>query len=342
MVKMMKKIKYLLLSILCLICFVHISYATETTTNGGSSWTGTASSWTGSSSYQNGWSDWSASVPSASYYVREVIYLAPDSWSSDSCGSAQSEITSCAVNGCSVRKYTGANISYYGRNSDYTETSCGAWDNGAHASYPSECSGRINYNRPIDGWCARQGYAGSCTGSNAGSCDGETFTQQCYYIEWQNVTHTTIQGSCNGSLQSSSTGCGSTVTGYCYKASSSFESASNKNNWKKSVSDAGGYAKKVYVYSYPLNINIAYDGNGADKICEVWNEAETNVNSYNSNRKIVYENGNPVCSTNFTNGTMANSTLSYTSGEALSKKFITLLMGNTQKHPFRMPLICMY
>lgn len=35
----------------------------------------------------------------------------------------------------------------------------------------------------------------------------------------------------------------------------------------KSLSEAGGFARKVYIYSYPQRVYLIYDGNGADGTC---------------------------------------------------------------------------
>ena len=138
------------------------------------------------------------------------------------------------------------------------------------------------------------------------------------YISWSNsysacnsyddVTHKTSCGECgcnSGYSGDSDSGCGS-ERHYCYKVSSDFKSVNDKSNWRTSLSAAGGYGQKVYVYLYPLRVYINYDGSGATSICgngdtTLWTSGS---NLYNSNTSIKYELGNPVCSTSFTNKSM--------------------------------------
>ena len=85
---------------------------------------------------------------------------------------------------------------------------------------------------------------------------------------------------------------------YYYYYANTFKDKDVKTNWKSSLSDAGGYAKRIRVYSYPEKVFIKYDGNGANAVCDSWTPGTNSYaedNSNNSNRYIEYVDGNPSC-----------------------------------------------
>ena len=88
----------------------------------------------------------------------------------------------------------------------------------------------------------------------------------------------------------------------------------DKVNWRTSLGEAKGFAKQIYVYSYPQRVYVNYDGMGADGLCASWSESSSNVNTYNANKKINYSNGNPVCNSKV-QGSMPQNFINYYQGD---------------------------
>lgn len=281
-------------------------------------WTGQkdVGNWNGKTVYEDGWSEWSTTAPTnAAMFVRAAIYLPATNWSKEYCGTSTKDKITVTENGY-VRKeegsYTKYNTSW---STPYTACS-GYYSSNNYSSYGAGC-GTCQLSNRETGWCVASGSSGMCNGGGA-SCGSSTYyTQKCYWITCQeNVTK--YNSGCNSDLSSSSDhSCGSQTT-HCYYTSSSFKDVTNKSNWKTSLSAAGGYAKKVYVYSYPKRVYVEYNGNNATAICgngdtASWSTSNTKANDVNSNQNITYKFGNPICKTEFTNKSMSSASNSNSS-----------------------------
>ena len=277
-------------------------------------WTGEKyiGNWNGSSSYGEGWSEWSANKPTGdnlTMYVKAKVYMKAINWSSESCTEAtQDPITV----GSTVRQN---NRNYTKYNDSWTETYsyCSDRTGVRQSSYDAGCNCALDTSDPT-AYCTKSGGSGYCANQSQ-LCGTPTYTQQCYWIKCgNNVTGSNKH--CNGGFTSGSNhGCGS-QDWHCYKTSSTFESKYDKSKWHKSLSEAGGYAKEEYIYSYPTRVYIDYNANGTDKICGNGETASwsNGSNSDNANSGIKYVDGNPVCSTSFTTNTMKSSYIDYANG----------------------------
>ena len=296
---------------------------TKTYAAGVYNWTGEKDigNWPGSSSYEDGWSEWSTSVPSGvTMYVKAAVYLPVNSWRDDGCETYTKQVITL---GSTVRKEEGSYTKY---NTSWSNSysACNSYDDVTHKTSCGECGCNLDYSDPT-GWCVSSGNSGFCSGGAKCGTD-KNFTQKCYYIKYPSKV-TKYESGCNsGYSGNSDSGCGS-ERHYCYKVSSDFKSVNDKSNWRTSLSAAGGYGQKVYVYSYPLRVYINYDGNGATSICGNGDTAlwTAGSNSYNSNTSIKYELGNPVCSTSFTNKSMS------TASNSNSTTYISVATGGTLK-----------
>ena len=298
---------------------------TKTYAAGVYNWTGEKDigNWPGSSSYEDGWSEWSTSVPSGvTMYVKAAVYLPVNSWRDDGCSTSSKQVITL---GSTVRKEEGSYTKYNTKwETSYTGCS-GYYSNTKYDSFNAGCGTcQLNTNWPT-GTCIKSG-SGYCSGFDNAPCGSIGYTQKCYWITCQeNVTK--YNSGCNsGYSGDSDSGCGS-ERHYCYKVSSDFKSVNDKSNWRTSLSAAGGYGQKVYVYSYPLRVYINYDGSGATSICGNGDTAlwTSGSNTYNSNTSIKYELGNPVCSTSFTNKSMS------TASNSNSTTYILAASGGTLK-----------
>lgn len=274
--------------------------------------------------YKEGWSKWSTEVPTSpnnSMYVRAKVYIPVKDWGRQSCADERTQtiINVATIGNNTVRKEEGSYTKYntsWSRENSY----CGGPGEDRKLSYSAGCKCWLG-NTPT-GWCVKSG-AGMCGPDvPADTCGKRDYTQKCCYIVCQQTQKSWEHG-CNSDFSSNSDqGCGSRRT-YCYYTTSSFldyettqSNTTNAKNWKASLSAAGGYAKEVYVYSYPTRVYIDYNGNGNDKICGNGETASwsSGNNSYNANTKIEYVVGNPVCSTGFTTNTMKSSYIDYANG----------------------------
>ena len=250
-------------------------------------------------------------------YVKAKVYIPVSSWGSQSCSTGTQQIITTTTNGL-VRKEEGSYTRY---NSSWSSsyTACDGSVEDRKSSYTAGCSCWLG-DTPT-GYCVKSG-SGMCSGLEGADCGtNRLYTQKCYWIKCrQNQTHTS--SGCNSGYDSwDNHGCGSQTT-HCYYTTSSFKDANNKSNWKTSLSNAGGYAKTFYVYSYPLRVYIDYDGNGATSICgsgDVSSWDTSGTNTYNSNANILYKDGNPVCTTEFKTGSMISASNS-NSSTYISKK----------------------
>ena len=258
-------------------------------------------------------------------YVKAKVYISVSSWGSQSCSTGSQQIITTTTNG-SVRKEEGSYTKY---NSSWSSSyeACDGSTITHRSSYGDGCSCSLDTSDPT-GYCVKSGsgYCGSQV-SSAICNSSKGYTQKCYYIKCvTNATHTS--SGCNSGFDSwSDSGCGSQTT-HCYYTTSSFKDSNSKSNWNTSLSNAGGYAKEVYIYSYPQRVYIEYNGNGADSICGDGNASSwaSGYNTYNSNTSIKYTDGNPVCNTSLKSGSMvsasnSNSTtyISKTSGGSLKE-----------------------
>ena len=283
------------------------------------------------SSYEDGWSEWSTTQPTGvAMYVKTTVYLPATSWVEEGCST---ETKSTITTGLYVRYERRHYDETVGRDADIPhEGTCGivvsrqslkSSANGCQSGFPGDESG----------WCSSNS-SGACTGTvtttNSGNCSKNAVAKhQCYYyIEYTKTASWTEKGSCHSgdySEGNNGNGC-SSRTKYCYNYSTTFKET--KSDWKASLADAGGYAKTMTVYSYPLRVYFNYVGNGTSQICGNGDTASWSFgsNSYNSNKNILYSLGNPVCSTGFTTKSMSsasnsNSTtyVSYSNGGYLKE-----------------------
>ena len=282
-------------------------------------------------SYEDGWSEWSTTQPTnVAMYVKATVYLPVKSWVQEDCSTTYKDpITT----GPYVRDKRDSYDETVGRDADIPhEGTCGivvsrrslkSEANGCKSGHPGDQSNYCSSNS--NGACT------DATTANSGNCkkntDGRVY--QCYYyIEYEKTASWTEKGSCHSgdySRSNNGNGC-SSRTKYCYNYSTTFKET--KDDWKASLSDAGGYANTITVYSYPLRVYFNYVGNGTSQICGNGDTAlwASGSNTYNSNTSIKYELGNPVCSTNFvtksmTSASNSNSTtyVSYSSGGNLKE-----------------------
>ena len=274
--------------------------------------------------YKEGWSKWSTEVPTSpnnSMYVRAQVYIPVKDWRRQSCADERTQtiINVATIGNNTVRKEEGSYTKYntgWSRNNP----SCGGPGEDYKDSYSAGCKCWLG-STPT-GWCAK-GADGFCGKDNESKpCGEKGYTKKCHWIVCQQMQDSWESG-CNSDFSSNSDqGCGSRRT-YCYYTTSSFleysttqSNTTNAKNWKASLSAAGGYAKEVYIYSYPTRVYIDYNGNGNDKICGNGETASwsSGSNSDNANTSILYKDGNPVCSTSFTTNTMKSSYIDYANG----------------------------
>ncbi len=285
-------------------------------------WTGQkdVGNWNGKTVYEDGWSEWSTDKDEAikaAMYVRAAIYLPVTSWSKEYCGtSTKDKITVTEAENGYVRKEEGSYTKYNTSWSNSYTACSGYYSSTNYSSYGSGC-GTCQLSNRETGYCVASGSSGMCGSAGASCGSNPSYTQKCYWITCQeNVTK--YNSGCNSDLSSNTNhSCGSQTT-HCYYTSSSFKDVKNTSNWKKSLSEAGGYAKKVYVYSYPKRVYVEYNGNNATSICgngdtASWNTSETKANEVNSNTNIIYKFGNPICKTEFTNKSMSSASNSNSS-----------------------------
>jgi hypothetical protein len=257
--------------------------------------------WNGQETYDDGWSTWSTEKPTdKSLYVKATVYLPVSSWSNEGCSTGTKSVITTTESSY-VRKEEGS-YNTYKKYDTYTTSYCGGSWSRSGSSNRDGCSCNLNTNDPTE-YCRNSG-SGSCVGHSKLCGEDKDYTIQCYWYTCPQKVDQTVNGSCG----SGSGNVCETTRHYCYYSSSSFLSETDKSNWRASLGKAGGYAKKVYVYSYPLRVYIDYDGNGATSICgsgdiSSWDSSDTNT--YNSNTNILYKDGNPVCTTEFKTGSMS-------------------------------------
>lgn len=253
--------------------------------------------WEGDKRFDVGWSEWSTTKPTAStVYVRSAVYVQVANWGNEkyNAGSSVSpkylctpEESNCFVKKPGRDKYEDKDCTKHVKCERQThKDSCAG-----HDSSCSKCDGWNNYDSSDFKGCTG-GYNGDgyCKTSN---CDKYN-SQPCYYM-WIYATYD-VPATC------------SEYVGSYYNETNDFKDPANKNNWYKSLSAAGGYAKKVYIYSYPERVFIDFNGSNSTGLCTSWASGSNNVNS---NTAIKYEKGNPVCSTNIISGNMDSSYINY-------------------------------
>lgn len=261
-------------------------------------------------------------------YVKATVYLPVNNWGPKVCNTYTRQIITLTENG-EVRKEEGSYNKYNTSWSD-TEYRCGSYSDTKYDNFSSGCGKgcKLNYSWPTN-WCVKSGSSGSCVGKSGAECGSDKrYTQKCYWVTCPENEEYKTYGCNSGYSGDSDSGCGS-ERHYCYYTSSSFTS-DDKSNWKKSLAEAGGYAKKIYVYSYPQRVYINYEGNGATSICGDGNTASwaSGTNSYNSNTSIKYELGNPVCNTAFTSKNMA------IASNSNSTTYISVNGGNLKENEY--------
>lgn len=252
--------------------------------------------WEGEARFSTGWSEWSTEVPkNATKYAKATIYVSAINWAYPDYTvddwRRPAHNTVCGPDNSSCRVVNQYKTEY---------NVCTRWD--------------THYN------CNRTSGHGGCGGNECGSCE----------IDYNNRTGTctgTYKGQfqwcanaypCGGNMkpcywlwngkETSYTECGASENRYYWSETYTFANPSDKSNWRKSLSEAGGFAKQVYIYSYPQRVYINYNSMGADGLCTAWNKSSNN--DYNANENIHYVEGNPVCNSK-TTGYMPQSYVNY-------------------------------
>ena len=280
--------------------------------------------WNGLSSYKDGWSEWTEVTPDSykggkysAMYVKAKVYLKAIWPDNDNCTTGGQTVIKV---GNTVRQ-NNRNYTLWEDGSSYNIQGCSEWN----LFYQSNKIGKCNCvrdepDRPTR-YCSKPKYNGRCdndggvTRSKLCGTDPK-YSQQCYFYKCG--TNINEKGwNCTGNYnQSSQKGdCTGRQDWHCYKTTSNFDT-----KWYKSLSEAGGYAKEVYIYSYPTRVYLDYNGNGFSLICgdgitSNW-KAGTNTGcntttgyNCNANLNIQYEKGNPVCNNkDFKEGKMISST----------------------------------
>lgn len=194
------------------------------------------------SSYGTGYTNWSTTAPSVSEYVKAPVYLAVKTWNSESC-STTTQTTNSTTESGTVKKL----------NRSYKKYAAKDVNNGTE--------------------CAQGGTRMKSTcWTSCGAVDahnGECGQVGCTFYHWESesycVSYKTKYTCGTNYTSDTDTGCDS-KTYYCYSEASTFADSSDSSNWKASLSEAGGYAKKIYVYSYAqiYTNTLNYDANGGD------------------------------------------------------------------------------
>lgn len=315
-------------------------------------WTGEkyVGDWNGSSSYREGWSNWSTEAPSYpnnTMYVKAKIYLEAINWQGDGCNAGELPIINkVPASGGTVRRKSGDKQQRRPGSKEtryecgwgsvvINQNSCAGWGCGDDGLDGEHKSGRCSKSYVSEGVTCDESNSINKNCNKLTKTEKKTYTQQCFM--WRCKTKGPhVVDSCNNSTweDGHSDSCDNRTIP-CYQKTSEFKSKTDKNNWKKSLSEAGGYAKEEYIYSYPTRVYIDYNGNGASQICGDGITADWKIGSNsscdtttgsncNANRSILYDKGNPICKSNFRDGKMISATdnnsstyISYASGGKL-------------------------
>lgn len=242
-----------------------------------------------------------------------TVYLPVSGWSGRQTTGNSYDATNINLpgeSGCLNGNYTGTctvrvNDGSHTWCSDYVEPYeyCTNYDNKL-----LDCGGRCDcaLGSVPTGWCISSGYycSGNPTVVPCGA--NKKATTKCRYFA-------------GGTTESGGGYCDGYSTEYYYKVANSYQ----MSNWKKSLSEAGSFARKVYIYSYPQKVYINYNGNGSNGTCANW---KSGYNDHiNANTNIAYELGNPVCQSGQTvNGSMPSGegyAIPWTGGNLIENKF---------------------
>lgn len=272
--------------------------------------------WNGSAKWLDGWSDWNFTSTGYENEISMTVYLPVAGWSdrqiTGNSGSASS-ITIPGESGCMDGNHKGTcTVRVYDGDHTWCSSYVPPYDDCANYNDRlNSCSGRCDcaLGSVETGYCISSGYycAGNPTVVHCGANSKATI--RCRFFR-------------GGEKVSGGGYCDGYSTEYYYRVATSYYT--NKENWRRSLSEAGGYARKVYIYSYPQKVYINYNGNGANGTCGTW-KTNPGSNNVNSNRNIVYSLGNPVCQSGQTvNGSMPsgeNVAISWTGGNLNENKF---------------------
>ncbi|MDO4501504.1 MAG: hypothetical protein Q4B60_09585 [Erysipelotrichaceae bacterium] len=258
--------------------------------------------WTGSAKWKDGWSEWSLVDEYSTVSVRQKIYLGVTSWGgSTELGRnvAVSPVYTCEVkdyiknpNECTnvVKQQSGARETHYNSVGEWHEGQCGDYSN----FYGTSCDGcRCALGPNKTDYCSDDNNHGAC-GGRSHVCTGNPKLDiaQCYYYKVGYQEPGWTEWKC-GNSETTGAGCGAHHSWYYSEhVATSYADANNKANWRKSLAEAGGFGIYTYVYSYPMEFYINFDGNGANGIC---NFVRGSNNIFNNDTTIKYDHGNPVC-----------------------------------------------
>lgn len=262
----------------------------------------------------DGWSAWSFNATGNPNEVSMTVYLPanPNTWYNGTAYSpgGNSTINIPGESGCSdgnhsgtctVRKATGQNTDCNHWTPEYNY--CTNFDNRL-----SSCTGRCecDLGSVETGWCISSGYY--CAGNpTVTRCPDPNAPIACRFFD-------------GGTTESGGGDCDGWNSFYYYIYNTQF--LTDKPNWKRNLSDAGGFARKVYIYSYPEKVYINYNGNGSNGTCTNW---AAGSNTVNSNTGIAYSRGNPVCQSGQTvNGSMPsgeNIAISWNGGKLAKNQY---------------------
>ena len=234
----------------------------------------TVSDWDGLDKYATGWSLWSTTKPTnVGQYAIAKVYLKPN-FGNEACSTSEkSEVKESYSNSVLVVK---KNRSYKTYNDDENvsycpnETPTGRGKNGNYGCNTKLCDNNGDATgyctSPSNYWCTCTGCSSKC-GTTEAKAAGHT--ANCYFI---NCPETVEKRECNSDEVSEDTDCGVHATYHCYQTATSYPTATpvystTSLNWHKTLADAGGYARVVYIYSYPQRVFIRYNGNGSNGTC---------------------------------------------------------------------------
>lgn len=222
--------------------------------------------------WEEGWSEWSLTPTGYTGEVKMNVYLKPN-WGNeiDSIDNPGGNIYTPSNSACTNGKLADLSPCVVRKNNS-TDNRC---DGGTYEDpVPATCGNKTDrWAQETNGECActlTGSYTGSYTqpggewwcSSKANPCKGyrnplKNCTTKCRWYECPTT----------GLTSSTETKCHWRRMHYLYNQTTSFADPNNKANWNTSLSAAGGYARQVYIYSYPQRVYIVYDGNGADGTC---------------------------------------------------------------------------
>lgn len=230
------------------------------------------SDWDGLDKYATGWSTWSTTKPTnVGQYAVAKVYIKPN-FGDEACStSTKSEVKEAYSDSVLVIKKTRQYDTYKDKYSRSVCPSTAPSGDGTFSCYGCNggCKG-CDDNGIATGYCNN----GAWDCSNGFTCGSDEAIQNKFYTECHriNCAEWDSEEYCTGNETNSNEDCGTYATYYCYKTATSYPTptlvySTTSLNWYKTLADAGGYARVVYIYSYPQRVFIRYNGNGSNGTC---------------------------------------------------------------------------